>query len=125
MVIIIMPGEGWFNAKMDETLTRQGNEMASRTYTYYDADHNALSYGGAMSPASYFEKSTGLLPGRFIKGSGYVYGFRSDGSKAAVSRVVAFKNHNPSLHECSAKCRSAHGPNCECSCKGEFHGVNA
>ena len=99
--------------------------MAARTYTYYDADNNELTYGGAMAPARYFEESTGLAAGRFIKGSGYVYGFLRDGTKAAVARVVGFKNHNPSLHKCGAKCRNARGPGCECSCKGEFHGVDS
>lgn len=28
-----------------------------------------------------------------------------------------------SQHECGAKCRSAKGGQCECSCKGMFHGV--
>ena len=98
--------------------------MAARTHTLYDADNNPLSYGGAMTPASYFEASTGLAAGKFVKGSGYLYGYRNDGTKASVARVVAFKNHNPSLHKCGARCRNATGPNCECSCKGEFHGVN-
>lgn len=39
-----------------------------------------------------------------------------------VTRIVA---HNPagSLHKCGSKCRSAKGSNCECSCRGEFHGA--
>lgn len=98
--------------------------MAARTFTMYDASNNELSYGGAMSPASYFESFTGLKAGRFIKGSGYMWGYRSDGTRAPVARVVAFKNHNPSLHKCGPKCRNAKGPNCECSCKGEFHGID-
>ena len=98
--------------------------MAARTHTLYDANNNKLTYGGAMSPASYFEESTGMKAARFIKGSGYMWGYRSDGTKTPVSRAVAFKNHNPSLHKCGAKCRNAQGPNCECSCGGEFHGVD-
>ncbi len=98
--------------------------MAARTTTLYDTDNNVLNYGGCMSPASYFETSTGLTAGPFIKGSGYMYGFRPDGTQAAVHRVVAFQNHNPSLHKCGARCRNAKGPNCECSCRGEFHGID-
>jgi len=108
----------------DNTTATKGNTMQARTYTYYDAGGEELHYGGAMAPASYFERSTGLKAGRFIKGSGYVYGFRPDGTRAAVHRVVAFKNQNPSLHKCGAKCRNAKGHNCECSCKGEFHGID-
>ena len=113
-----------YNGYRRERNTNRETKMAARTYEYYDACNNRLNYGGAMAPASYFEKSTGLTAGRFITGSGYVYGFRADGTKAAVTRVVAFKTNNPSLHKCGAKCRNAHGPNCECSCKGEFHGVD-
>jgi len=77
-----------------------------------------------MSPATYFEEVTGLKAGRFIKGSGYIYGIASDGTEHAVHRVVGFKTLNPSLHKCGSKCRSAKGHSCECSCKGEFHGVD-
>ncbi len=96
-----------------------------RKYTYYAADGRELTYGGSMSPASYFEEQTGLTAGRFIKGSGYVWGFDSECQRFAVHREVGFKVNNPSLHKCGPRCRSAKGPNCECSCKGEFHGVDS
>ena len=31
---------------------------------------------------------------------------------------------NASNHKCGGKCRSARGPNCECSCGGVNHGAN-
>ncbi len=96
-----------------------------RQTTYYADDGERLTYGGAMSPATYYESSTGLTAGRFIKGSGYIYGFAKDGSRRSVHRIVAFKTQNPSLHKCGAKCRNAKGHNCECSCKGEFHGIDS
>lgn len=39
-----------------------------------------------------------------------------------VTRIV---HHNPagSLHKCGSRCRSAKGSDCECSCRGEFHGA--
>ena len=99
--------------------------MPARTYTYYDKDNNEVRYGGCMSPGSYFEESTGLKPGKFIKGSGFVYGIRDDGSKVAVHRVIGFKAQNPSLHKCDARCENATGGNCECSCRGKNHGINS
>ena len=40
-----------------------------------------------------------------------------------LTRIVDYKT-NGSKHECGAKCRNAKGPNCECSCKGEYHGID-
>jgi len=42
-----------------------------------------------------------------------------------INRVVYFKTSQPSLHKCGGKCRSATGHNCECSCGGKFHGIDA
>lgn len=39
-----------------------------------------------------------------------------------VERSIKFKS-NPSLHECDARCMSAKGFNCECSCGGKNHGI--
>ena len=39
-----------------------------------------------------------------------------------VTRIIYFKK-NPSLHKCDGRCRSAKGPNCECSCRGVYHGA--
>lgn len=37
-------------------------------------------------------------------------------------RVVAY-NPNGSKHACDARCRTAKGHNCECSCGGVNHGI--
>ena len=42
----------------------------------------------------------------------------------AITRTVQFKS-NPSLHVCNAKCQSAKGHQCECSCGGKNHGRSA
>jgi hypothetical protein len=39
-----------------------------------------------------------------------------------VTRVIEFKS-NPSLHKCDARCQSAKGHSCECSCGGKYHGA--
>ena len=40
-----------------------------------------------------------------------------------ITRVVFYKR-NPSLHECSSKCRHGKcGGTCECQCGGKNHGV--
>lgn len=39
-----------------------------------------------------------------------------------VTRKIFYKS-NPSLHKCDARCMSAIGHNCECSCGGKNHGA--
>lgn len=39
-----------------------------------------------------------------------------------VTRVIDYKA-NPSLHKCDARCTSAKGHSCECSCGGVNHGA--
>lgn len=53
-------------------------------------------------------------------------GYVVDGPKAVmpVTRKVFYKA-NPSLHKCDARCLSATGHNCECSCGGKNHGAAA
>lgn len=41
-----------------------------------------------------------------------------------VTRRIEFKR-NPSLHKCDARCMSATGRKCECSCHGKNHGAGA
>lgn len=38
-----------------------------------------------------------------------------------ITRTIEYKS-NPSRHECNAKCQSARGRICECSCNGRNHG---
>lgn len=48
-------------------------------------------------------------------------GRAADGSVMPVTRMIDFKA-NPSLHKCDARCQSAKGRTCECSCGGKYHG---
>lgn len=41
-----------------------------------------------------------------------------------VTRTI-YRKTNPSNHVCDARCRHAKGHNCECSCGGEFHGIDS
>jgi len=52
---------------------------------------------------------------------GYAQGATKDGQELPVTRKIEFKS-NPSLHKCDARCQSAKGRLCECSCGGKFHG---
>lgn len=45
------------------------------------------------------------------------------GNLLPVTRTI-YRKANPSMHKCSAKCRSATGHDCECSCGGKYHGAN-
>ena len=40
-----------------------------------------------------------------------------------VTRTI-FYAKKPSLHKCDARCMSAKGHNCECSCGGKNHGIS-
>ena len=101
-----------------------GNEMAARTYSYYAQDGSELSAPHDMQLWQWKQEMPEVEPKRIKYGLGYAYGYLN-GERVRVDRVVAYKNHNPSLHKCGARCRSATGHNCECSCGGEFHGVDA
>ena len=41
-----------------------------------------------------------------------------------VTRIV-YHDENGSGHKCDSRCRCAKGRDCECSCGGEFHGVDS
>lgn len=99
--------------------------MAARTYTYYTADNQTVE-GVHSFPSrwSWDQAMPGVEPGRWFKGYGYIYGYINK-QRVPVARMVAYKNHNPSLHECDGRCMSAKGHNCECECGGLNHGVAA
>ena len=101
--------------------------MQARTYTYYDAANNVVKAPVDMQGWQWAEKMKGVEPVRCRghQGLPYVACTNSDGDRVSAVRVVAYKNRNPSKHECGAKCRNATGPNCECSCGGEHHGADA
>ena len=40
-----------------------------------------------------------------------------------VTRIVRH-DENGSGHKCDSRCRCAKGGDCECSCGGEFHGID-
>ena len=53
-------------------------------------------------------------------------GFAPDGfTKLTANRKIDYKVANPSLHKCDARCTTATGHKCECSCGGKFHGSEA
>lgn len=78
------------------------------------------------------EKCAQLFPGRRAKRNdsfsrlvGWpenVKPFR-DEDTLPIARIVCVKL-NGKNHKCDARCRSAKGPNCECECRGQFHGSN-
>lgn len=51
-------------------------------------------------------------------------GRHTNGKVYEADRVI-FRKSNPSNHKCDARCLSAKGHNCECSCGGKFHGAGA
>lgn len=99
--------------------------MTARTHTYYDANNNPVIFGQDMQAWQWKKEMPDFdLPPRIRGTLGYVYGWLDKG-KVPVHRVVAYKTHSPSRHKCGAKCRNAKGPNCECVCGGEFHGIDS
>lgn len=54
----------------------------------------------------------------------HFFGKGPDGSTMQADRKIEYKR-NPSLHKCDARCESAKGHKCECSCGGKNHGVAA
>ena len=51
-------------------------------------------------------------------------GYGPNGEYLPVTRVIFYKV-NGRNHVCSSICRNARHGNCECSCKGVFHGADA
>lgn len=47
-----------------------------------------------------------------------------DGTDHPVDRTIEY-NPDGTKHQCNAACKHAHGPDCECSCGGRNHGINA
>lgn len=41
-----------------------------------------------------------------------------------VTRTIEYKSR-PSMHKCDARCQNSTGHVCECSCGGQYHGINA
>lgn len=54
----------------------------------------------------------------------HFFGTAPDGTKMQADRRIDFKK-NPSLHKCDARCETAKGHKCECSCGGKNHGIAA
>lgn len=96
--------------------------MAAREYTYYDADGNSLGSPYACVQRWQWDKEMPGVEPKFIKGYGYVYGYRNN-VRARVERIVGYKAHGASKHKCDARCTHAKGGNCECECGGKNHGA--
>lgn len=45
------------------------------------------------------------------------------GALVPVARRAEFKGRGAKLHKCDGRCRSAKGFQCECECRGQYHGV--
>ena len=100
--------------------------MTARTYTYYAADGSEVHGPIVDCQLWQWEREMPGIRPKHIKGCGlpYLYGYQGK-QRVQVVRVVAFKNHKPSLHKCGARCMNSTGPNCECSCGGKNHGAMA
>ena len=70
-----------------------------------------LELGGTVSKHNYISQDQSMI------------GFLGN-KHLPITRKICFKK-NPSLHKCSAKCRHATGHDCECSCGGKNHGIDA
>lgn len=68
---------------------------------------------GAIKKYDDFSLKVGTIDGRY-----------SATDFLPVTRVIRF-NPNGTRHECGSRCRSAKGCDCECSCGGKFHGIDA
>lgn len=52
-----------------------------------------------------------------------VWGVTADGTRAVVSRWVNWEDRGDGGHACGARCRRARGNDCECECRGGYHGI--
>ena len=87
-----------------------------KTFELTDAYLVRKEYRKAM-----LENLPGLKP-LSIGGQVWV-GIDSEGFEAPVTRKIQYKR-NPSLHECSARCRGGKCNGvCECKCGGKNHGI--
>lgn len=80
-----------------------------------------VAYWGGMRNAEFAARFPGAKAKRF-DGFSMLVGKNTAGQLVPITRSIVFKSR-PSLHKCGPKCRDAKGPNCECSCGGQFHGA--
>ena len=78
-----------------------------------------LPYLSTISNAEFARMFPGIKGRRCDSFSRYVC--KIAGVLLPVTRSIEFKR-NPSLHKCDARCQSAKGHQCECSCGGANHG---
>ena len=73
---------------------------------------------------AYEHKYAPSSTGRTIRdGAMIAVGAAADGRRFEADRVI-YRKTNPSNHTCDARCQSARGNSCECSCGGKYHGAN-
>jgi hypothetical protein len=99
--------------------------MATIKYFSGTTELTNIGYVRNEQFAKLFPGVKGIRSDSFDKIVGYPVGTRwnKDGiGSLPVTRKIEFKS-NPSLHKCDARCQSAKGGSCECSCGGKFHGA--
>jgi hypothetical protein len=102
-------------------------DMATARVNYYSGTEEVFGPFGLKNQTfeQMFPGVKGKRSDSFTKLVGFPQGARftmnGEGSKP-VTRVIFFKK-NASLHKCDARCLSATGHNCECSCGGKNHGA--
>ena len=91
------------------------------TTTYYHGTDELVSVYPVRK--SVF-KEIGGIPSKhnYVDGYDRLIGKAADGRTLPVTRKIYFRA-NPSLHKCNAKCRGATGHDCQCECRGKFHGA--
>lgn len=93
---------------------RNGEELTSN---HYRGRRDADRFGGVPENAS---KEVRVK----VLNDALPMGRNSAGELVIADRVIFYKNR-PSLHKCDARCETAKGHNCECSCGGKNHGIAA
>jgi hypothetical protein len=98
--------------------------MATATVKYFSGTQEVKNIR-AMRNAEFAAQFPGQTARRYDGFSMMVASVEGDSKNLIpVTRTIFYKK-NPSLHKCDARCTSAKGKNCECSCGGQFHGSQA
>lgn len=96
--------------------------MANYTFKYFSGNQQvqAMHYGGKNS------EWLRTMKAKRIDSLYRMVGYPLTGPDVIlpITRVIQYKK-KPSLHKCDARCMNATGHNCECSCGGANHGINA
>jgi hypothetical protein len=97
------------------------------TIKYFNGDTELFYPQGMLNKefAQLFPGIKGLRYDSFHRYIGYGEGDYIKGRNPhPVERKIEYKS-NPPLHKCDARCMSAKGRSCECSCGGKNHGAGS